>query len=94
MESGRPLNRNTTTGLPVASIAAHQFFLPAHQVEAGAVAQMPERPGFARSLLVAADGEHDDIGALRHFDGFGDLPAILSGSLGVTLVLHPGAADR
>src|ERR1022692_4847078 len=51
------------------------------------------RPGFARGLLVAADGEHDHIGPFRHFDGFGNLAAIFGGIAGDHFILHPGAAD-
>ena len=93
MESGRPLKSSTTTGLPVASIASHQFVLPADQVEARAVAQVLGRPRLARGLLVAADGEHDDVGPPGDLDGLGDLLAVFRGIARRDLVLLPGAAD-
>ena len=67
-----------------------QLILAADQVEAGAVAHVLQVPGFARGLLVAADGEHDDVGLLRHFDSFGDLSAIFCGIAGDDFVLIPG----
>ena len=42
-----------------------QFILQADQVERGTVAQVIQRPGFARGLLVAADGQDHDIGLFR-----------------------------
>ena len=71
-----------------------QFLLPADQVEAGAVAQVLGRPGLARRLFVAADGEHDHIGAPGDLDGLGDLFAIFLRIARRDFVLCPGAADR
>ena len=79
IESGRPLKRNATTGLPRVGDRFDQLVLPADEVEAGAVAHVLQVPGFARSLLVAADGQDDDVGLLRDFDGLGDLPAVFFG---------------
>src|SRR4051812_17462347 len=66
-------------GLAGSEHGAHEFVLAAHHVEAGAVAEVLGRPGLARGLLVAADGEHDDVGAARDLDGFGDLLAVFRG---------------
>ena len=70
-----------------------QLFLPADQIEAGAVAHVHERPCLARGLLVAADGQHDDIGLFGHLDRFGDRLGVLGGVAGGHLVLIPTAAD-
>ncbi len=59
------MNRNTITGLPSATIAFTEFFLLANQIEAGSVAHVLKRPCLARGLLVAADGQHDDVSLLR-----------------------------
>ena len=56
-----PLNSSTTTGLPVASMRVDELVLPPDEVEAGAIAHVLARPCLARRLLVAADGEHDDV---------------------------------
>ncbi len=51
------------------------------------------RPGLARGLLVAADGEHDHVGAPGHLDRLRDLLAICAGIARGDLVLSPGAVD-
>ncbi len=70
-----------------------EFTLPADQIEIGAVAHVLERPRFARGLFVATDGEHDDVGLLRDFDGFGNLSAVFGRIAGNDFVLLPRAAD-
>ena len=71
-----------------------QLILTADQVERRAVAHVIERPGFARRLLVAADGQDNNIRLLRHFHGFRNAFAVLFGITGNDLVLLPGTADR
>src|SRR5690242_2118653 len=50
-------------------------------------------PSLARSLLIAADREHDDISLLGHFDCFGNLAAILFRIAGHDRVFAPGATN-
>ncbi len=69
-----------------------QLFLPADEIEAGTVAHVVQAPGFARGLLISADGKHDDVGLARHFDGFGNLLAVFDGIAGQPL--RPGSSCR
>ncbi len=71
-----------------------QLILTADQVERRAIAHVIERPGFARRLLVAADGKDNNIGLLRHFHRFRNAPAILCRIAGNDFVLLPGTANR
>ena len=59
----------------------NELILTADEIEAGAVAHVLQVPCLAGGLLVAADGEDDDVGLLGDFDGFGDLAAVLFLSL-------------
>ena len=70
-----------------------QFVLQADELELRPVAQVVAHPGFARCLLVPADGQHDSSAWRRNFDGLGDHRRSSSGSLGHHFVLLPGAAD-
>ncbi len=93
MESGRPLNRKHHDRLSERHHRLHQFFLPPDQVQAGAVAHVVQSPGFARCLLVAADGQHDHVRSFGHFHGFRDLPSVFLRIAGHDFVLVPVAAN-
>ena len=93
IESGRPLKTKRHDRLAQRDHRLHQLFLPADQVQAGAVAHVVERPGLARGLLVAADGQHDDVGIPGDFDRLGDLPAILFRIAGHHRIDIPASAD-
>src|SRR5262249_50636902 len=55
---------------------------------------MLQAPGLARSLLVAADGEHNHIRFFGDLDGFGNLLAVFFRIAGENFVLIPRAAER
>ena len=75
--------------LPCRQHRFDQFFLAADQIKTRSVAHVGQRPGFAGSLFVAADGEHDHVGLFRNFDRFGNLLAIFFGIAGDYRVFSP-----
>jgi hypothetical protein len=70
-----------------------KLFLPPDQVEAGAIAHVVQSPRFARSLLVAANRQHDHVSAFGDLHGFRDLFAVVLGIAGYNFVLVPVAAN-
>ena len=70
-----------------------QFLLLADQIcRPGAVAHVFQRPRLARSLFVAADGQHDDIRLLGDLDSFMNLPAVVLRMAGRHQILVPRTA--
>src|SRR5689334_2480345 len=71
-----------------------QFVLLPDEIQVRAVAEMVQHPGFARSLLVAADSQNDYVRAFCDLDRFDDALAIFDGITGQHFVLYPGTATR
>ena len=71
-----------------------QCFLPSDEIQARPISQVVPIPRLARSLLVATDRQHDDIGPTSDSEGSRDLLAVFVGIAGDNLILVPRAATR
>ena len=87
------MKRNAIDRLAQRDHGLDQFFLAADEVKAGAVAHVLQRPGLARGLLVAADGQHNHVGLLRDFNSLGNLLAVFFRIARDHLILVPVSAD-